>query len=624
MESIVIGTAGHIDHGKTALVKALTGQNTDNLAEERRRGITINLGFAYFQLPSGKTAGIVDVPGHERLIKNMLAGAGGIDIAMVIIAADDGVMPQTREHINILQYLDIQESLVVITKTGLVDDDYRELMLEETKKYLATTFLRESAIFQVDSLSGQGLVELVKELDILANRIGKPKLNQPARLNVDRVFTLKGFGTIVTGTLNEGVISLDDEIVLYPQGLTSKVRSLQVHEQGVSSSSAGQRTAINLANIAAGQVHRGDVIAQKGSVFVTRVIDVQLSLLEESKLKIKRLDPVKIYLGAKETVANIVPLDGKIIQPGQKTYAQIILKEEIVVRRSDRFVLRSITPVSTMGGGIILDPLPQPYKKISGDILAGVIAKDSPDICMLLKEFVKAHPFINRQELQLLVNEPFPPSKLEQLAADGDLIAVEGRYFHPGFLEEVRREITAILETYHQDLPLQRGIPKMELFSQQRLTQELKQFYLLLDFLSGTQVIKENQGEISLYAFTPSYTPQQLALKQEMEEQVLSCGYAPPAPRELTGDAKERKLLLEALLESSFILLGGQAVLDRRLYQEAKEIAERLMQEFGAIKLSDFRDAICTSRKYALLILEQFDKEQFTKRAGENRVLFRK
>ncbi len=362
MDSIIVGTAGHIDHGKTALVKALTGHDTDTLAEEKKRGISINLGFTGFILPNGRTLGIVDVPGHERFIKNMLAGATGIDAALIIIAANEGIMPQTREHMDILSYLGIQKYLIVLTKIDLVDEEFKELVIEDIQSFIKGTFLEGTKIVEVDSVSRKGFNDLIRELEILTSNIRERSFTKKPRMNIDRVFSVKGYGTVVTGTLMEGVLKTEDELVVYPQGIAVKVRNLQVHEHNVESAYAGQRTAINLSNVAVDEVKRGNTVATKDSVFVTDRIDVRFSIVRTTKLEMGRFYKLKLYVGAAEEVARFVPISHKKVKAGDEGYGQILLDHEIAVLKGDRFVLRTISPVTTIGGGIIIDPKAAKYK----------------------------------------------------------------------------------------------------------------------------------------------------------------------------------------------------------------------------------------------------------------------
>ncbi|WP_042331058.1 selenocysteine-specific translation elongation factor [Desulfosporosinus orientis] len=621
MESIVIGTAGHIDHGKTILVKALTGRDTDTLEEEKRRGITINLGFAYFTLPCGKVAGIVDVPGHERFIKNMLAGASGIDIAMVVIAANEGVMPQTKEHIDILSYLDIERSIVVLTKIDMVDEELKELVLEDTKEYLKDTFLRDAPLVEVDSLSGKGIDVLVGHLDGMAVQTDRRSVEKDARMSVDRVFSVNGFGTVATGTLSGGKLQVGDEVAIYPQGFPAKVRNLQIHEQNVCEARAGQRTAINLAGIATTQVSRGCVIAKKDSVFATKVMDVRFSLSSDAHFTVKKMDRLKLYIGARELIVKIIPFGVRQVSAGQEAYGQILFEQEAVVRKGDPFVLRTISPVETIGGGKVVDPTALRYPKVTQEILDNVRLKDAGSAPDMLETFVRVHPLLTKNMLTRLVCLASFEETLQELLAAGRLIRLQDLFIHPESVGVFRKEVMGLLQNYHQTYTLRRGMSKAELQSRQTFAGGDKEFSLLLSLLESRNVVKVADNLVAIADFSPRLSSRQQEIRAELEGQVRQCGYTLPSLPELVGNYEKKLQVMEFLLKDTLMALDGQFVIDRQLYQASREIAKELAATHGVIKLSDFRDRLQTSRKYALLLLERFDKEKLTKRAGEDRIL---
>ena len=389
MKNVILGTAGHIDHGKTTLIKALTGRETDNLKEEKQRGISINLGFTYFDLPSKKRVGIVDVPGHEKFIKNMLAGACGIDIVLLVVAADEGVMPQTVEHLDILNYLGVKKGIIVLTKCDLVDEDFISLVKDEVKEKTKGLFIENAPIVEVDSVSGRGLEELVKKIDEISEDIEEKKIDAPARMSIDRVFSLKGFGTIVTGTLIEGKISIDDEMTIYPSEKKVKVRNLQVHGCDVKTAYAGQRTAINLSNIKVSEIQRGDVIAETGSVEESMMIDVNISLVEHCKKSLKHWDRIRVFHGTKQILCRIVPLNEDEIPYGESGYAQLRLEEKIVAKKVDRFIIRSYSPMDTIGGGIIIDTAPKKHKIYDESVIETLKIKEKGELKDIIEEYLK-------------------------------------------------------------------------------------------------------------------------------------------------------------------------------------------------------------------------------------------
>lgn len=607
MDSIIVGTAGHIDHGKTALVKALTGHDTDTLAEEKKRGISINLGFTGFQLPNGRTLGIVDVPGHERFIKNMLAGATGIDAALIIIAANEGIMPQTREHMDILSYLGIQKFLIVLTKIDLVDEEFKELVIEDIQSFIKGTFLEGSKIVEVDSVSRKGFNDLIRELEILTSNIRERSFTKKPRMNIDRVFSVKGYGTVVTGTLMEGVLKAEDELVVYPQGIVTKVRNLQVHEHNVESAYAGQRTAINLSNVAVDELKRGNTVATKDGVFVTDRIDVKFSIVKTAKLEMGRFYKLKLYVGAAEEVARFVPITHKKVKAGDDGYGQILLDHEIAVLKGDRFVLRTISPVTTIGGGVIIDPKAGKYKNNPEERLKSLQMKDSASTKEIIEEYIKNNPFSTHDQIAAFLNKDIKEEELKELEADETILFIEKQYIHAEYLMHYRYMVEDILNDYHKKNRLRRGIPKAELLEKLDLSHK-KQCETMLKYLAGKNLVRLEQNLVSCYDFEPALTEGQKKVKAELAEKILESGYTFLTAGELTENAREKQQVLEFMLQDGFMVLPGQYILAEDQYKKAKERAERLFHENSVLKLPDFRDSIGTSRKFALMLLERFDQ----------------
>ncbi|RKD29283.1 selenocysteine-specific translation elongation factor [Lacrimispora algidixylanolytica] len=620
MDSIIVGTAGHIDHGKTALVKALTGCDTDTLAEEKKRGISINLGFASFRLPNGRNIGIVDVPGHERFIKNMLAGATGIDLALIIIAATEGIMPQTREHIEILGYLGIQKYLIVLTKVDMVDEEFKELVVEDIRDFLKETFLAQTKIVEVDSISRKGLDTLIKELENLSFDIQERSFTKKPRMNVDRVFSIKGYGTVVTGTLMEGVIKVNDELTVFPQGISAKVRNLQVHDHNVEEAYAGQRTAINLSGLSLEELKRGNTVAVKDSVYVTNIIDVKFRIVADTKFELKKFSRLKLYVGSTEVLAKIVPITHKTVKAKDEGYAQIMLDHPIVVLKGDRFVLRTITPVTTIGGGIIIDPKPQRYKKFTEELIKSVDLKNSSSVDEIMDEYVKGHPFSVLEEIAAFINDERVGAELKDLMEKGTVIQIGKQYLHREFLIRFQSGVESVLMDYHKRNPLRNGMPKAELIEKFNLANK-KQGEILLQYLSEIKRIKLEQNLVSTISFQPELTQNQQMIKEELLSRIHISGYSLMTIAELTENKKDRQQVLEFMLKEELFLLPGQYIMNRSQYEELKEQAKKLFTQKGMLKLSDFRDMAGTSRKFALLLLERFDQEKFTKRQGEDRII---
>jgi selenocysteine-specific elongation factor len=620
MDSIIVGTAGHIDHGKTALVKALTGHDTDTLAEEKKRGISINLGFTGFQLPNGRTLGIVDVPGHEKFIKNMLAGATGIDAALIIIAANEGIMPQTREHMDILSYLGIQKYLIVLTKIDLVDEEFKELVIEDILSFIKGTFLEGTKIVEVDSVSRKGFDNLIRELEILTSNIRERSFTKKPRMNIDRVFSVKGYGTVVTGTLMEGVLKAEDELVVYPQGIVTKARNLQVHEHNVESAYAGQRTAINLSNVAVDELKRGNTVATMDGVFVTDRIDVRFSIVKATKIEMGRFYKLKLYVGAAEEVARFVPVTHKKVKAGDEGYGQILLNHEIAVLKGDRFVLRTISPVTTIGGGVIIDPKALKYGNNPEERIRSLQMKDSASSKEIIEEYIKNNPFSPFDQISAFLNKDIKEEDLKELEADETILFIEKQYIHAEYLMHYRYMVEDILSNYHKKNRLRKGIPKAELLEKLDLAHK-KQCEIMLKYLAGRNLVRLDQNLVSRLEFEPVLTEGQKKVKDELAERILESGYTFLTAGELTENTREKQQVLEFMLQGGFMVLPGQYILAEDQYKKAKETAERLFHENGTLKLPDFRDSIGTSRKFALMLLDRFDQEKFTRRQGDDRIL---
>ena len=392
MKNIIIGTAGHIDHGKTTLIKALTGRNTDRWEEEQRRGITIDLGFTYFDLPSGDRAGIIDVPGHEKFINNMVAGVVGMDLVLLVIAADEGIMPQTREHVDILHLLGIEKSIIVLNKCDLVDEEWLELVEEEVKEELEGTFLENAPVAKVSSATGQGLDELIQMIDNMTNDEELQKdVNTIPRLPIDRAFSLSGFGTIITGTLVSGTITKEDTLEMYPIGKECKIRSIQVHGEDRDACYAGQRVAINLSNVKKKEISRGCVLAPKNSMKNTDLLDVKLNVLDSSMRVLTNHTRLHFFTGTSEVLCRAVLLDKDEIGPGESGYVQLRLEEEVAVRRGDKFVVRFYSPMETIGGGVVLEPNPKVKKRFQEKTIEELKRKESGSTADVIELHVKAH-----------------------------------------------------------------------------------------------------------------------------------------------------------------------------------------------------------------------------------------
>lgn len=634
MKHIVIGTAGHIDHGKTTLIKALTGRDTDTLAEEKKRGISINLGFTYFDLPSGRRAGIVDVPGHEKFIKNMLAGVGGIDIVLLVIAADEGIMPQTKEHLNILQLLDVKKGIVVITKKDMVDDEWYSMVLEDVKSEISHTFLKDCPIVGVSSVTGEGMKELTALIDKETEEVPARDTTDDFRLPVDRVFSISGFGTVVTGTLISGTIKEGDSCEVYPGGLKTKVRGLQVHDNPVDVAECGQRVAMNLANVKTDQVKRGDVIAKPGSLQPSMMVDCRLSYLKDAPRPLSNRDRVRIYHGTSEILGRVVLLDKDEVNPGEDALIQIRLEDEMAARRGDKYVIRSYSPMITIGGGTILNPAPSKHKLHDTRAIEELLVMEKGDPEFIIEQVIKkcSRTFPGRTQVELKSGKGIPDIEgvLKTLAEKKKIIGLPGSdglvYIYAGEFKAIKEEIESILSDFHRANPLKQGIKKEEIKS--RVFGDIKQrtFDEILKLLSE-DTIEIGTSIIWKKGFAVKFDQNQERIKDQIYGSFESAGYQPPAPEQVTSsfgkDAKTAFMVFEALVDSGrLVKINEDIYLPEDKLVEAREKVTAYIKEYGQITAADFRDLIGASRKYAVPILEYFDYIKLTRRVEDKRVLF--
>ena len=627
MKNVILGTAGHIDHGKTTLIKALTGRETDNLKEEKQRGISINLGFTYFDLPSKKRVGIVDVPGHEKFIKNMLAGACGIDIVLLVVAADEGVMPQTVEHLDILNYLGVKKGIIVLTKCDLVDEDFISLVKDEVKEKTKGLFIENAPIVEVDSVSGRGLEELVKKIDEISEDIEEKKIDAPARMSIDRVFSLRGFGTIVTGTLIEGKISIDDEMTIYPSEKKVKVRNLQVHGCDVKTAYAGQRTAINLSNIKVSEIQRGDVIAETGSVEESMMIDVNISLVEHCKKSLKHWDRIRVFHGTKQILCRIVPLNEDEIPYGESGYAQLRLEEKIVAKKGDRFIIRSYSPMDTIGGGIIIDTAPKKHKIYDESVIETLKIKEKGELKDIIEEYLKLN-LSNYITLKDLISytgdkEEYVKEGLDVLIKENKVIPVNKYYLHISHYNKLKDKTMDILNKYHKQYRLRKGILKEELRSRVDSKLKVKDMDIILNKMAEDKQIKVRDNLVSNYEFEVVFNQKQLSIKKEIEnitrKNKLSCLVTKD---EICNKNKFYEEVLEALIGDTIQKLDDTYYVDRDIYENMKNELINYLKQNNQITVSQFRDITNSNRKTSIAILEHFDRNRITKRIDDKRVLY--
>lgn len=627
MKNVILGTAGHIDHGKTTLIKALTGRETDNLKEEKQRGISINLGFTYFDLPSKKRVGIVDVPGHEKFIKNMLAGACGIDIVLLVIAADEGVMPQTIEHLDILNYLDVKKGIIVLTKCDLVDEEFIELVKDDVREKTKGLFIEGAPIVEVNSVSRRGLDELVQKIDEISEDIEEKKTDAPSRMSIDRVFSLKGFGTIVTGTLIEGKISVDDEMTIYPSEKKVKVRNLQVHGCDVKTAYAGQRTAINLSNIKVSEIQRGDVIAQTGSVEESMMIDVNISLVEHCKKSLKHWDRIRVFHGTKQILCRIVPLNEDEIQYGESGYAQLRLEEKIVAKKGDRFIIRSYSPMDTIGGGVIIDTAPKKHKIYDESVIEALKIKEKGELKDILEEYLKLNlsNYITLKELVSYTGEKeeYVKEGLNALIDENKVFCINKYYLHISHYQKLKERVIDILTKYHKQYRLRNGILKEELRSKVDNSLKVKDMDVILNKMVEEKDIKVQDNLVSNYDFEVKFNQKQLSIKKEIEDKSRKNGLNSLMTKDdICNKNKFYEEVLEALTGETIQKLDDAYYIDKKVYENVKKDLLEYLNKNKEITVAQFRDITKSNRKISIVMLEHFDRNRITKRVEDKRILY--
>jgi len=633
MKHIVLGTAGHVDHGKTALIKALTGVDTDRLKEEKERGITIELGFASLRLSNGQLCGIVDVPGHERFVKNMVAGAAGIDMVLMVIAADEGVMPQTREHLQICSLLNIRKGLVALTKIDLVDRDWLELIKEDLADFLKGSFLEGAPVIPVSAHTGEGMPELMAAIETIAAGIEEETDTGVFRLPVDRVFTIRGFGTVVTGTLRSGQVNVADTVQILPGKVTAKVRGIQVHNEAVTSAESGQRTAINLQGLERTDIQRGQVLVHPDTMVATTRIDTFLEYIPPDKKKLMHRSLVRLHTGTSETMARILLMDRDELQPGEKAYAQFFTAEPVVIMAGDHFVIRSYSPITTLGGGLVVDPLPRKHKRNNPAIL------ESFEQLQHGSEEEKAIAAIERSgpegiPLALLVMRTGTPSAklrkiLDNLVSRHALIVLEKdnqTVVSASFHKELQQKILKELSAYHQKYPLKEGSLKEELRSVLGRHVPVKLFLSAVQALARAEKIVLDREIIRLAEHQINLQEDMEELREALNRLYLEAGLTPPTMREVMEQFAEkknsaRKVMDVMLRDGVLVKISEDLYFHRDSLQKLRENYKNLLLKEGKATPASFRELTGLSRKFIIPLMEYFDLTKLTIRAGEFRLL---
>lgn len=627
MKNIIIGTAGHVDHGKTALIKALTGIETDRIKEEKKRGITIELGFAYLDLPDGEKAGIIDVPGHEKFVKNMLAGAGGIDLALLVVAADEGFMPQTREHLGILSLLNISEGIIVITKKDMVDDDWLEIVCEDVRSEVKGTFLENAQIIPVSSYTGEGIEQLKTAIFELIDQNTQIKnLDIPFRIPVDRIFSVEGFGTVITGTLIEGRMKVGDPVTIYPSRIESRVRNLQVHSHDVTEAYAGQRVAVNLAGLKKTDLNKGDVVAVPNSMHTTMMIDIKLNILRDCEREILNGTRLHLYHGARDILCKVILLDRDSISAGESCYAQLRLEEEIAVKTGDRFVLRFYSPLETIGGGVILDSNPFKHKRNDPAVLESLHIKESGSdkekISAALHDYSSRFETLDFLQVQTAIPKEQFDQQIQKLLKDKTAFRVSDNIvIHSDYLTHLKDTAVRLLSAYHQENPLRDGMKKDEFRSKFLHFDDIAVIDKITDSLVNRKFLKYVNGCVALADFEVQKDDN----LEEIEAAFREGGFSPESPDQIATrfpKVKNYRQVVESLVNTGrLVRVEDKILLHIDYYEKALSMAKEHIAQNGQITLAEMRDLMGASRKFAVAVLEYWDRRNITKKVGDARVL---
>jgi selenocysteine-specific elongation factor len=635
MKHIVMGTTGHVDHGKTALIRRLTGVDTDRLKEEKERGITIELGFASLSLPDGRVLGVVDVPGHERFVRNMVAGATGIDLVVMVIAADEGVMPQTREHLHICTLLGIRKGFVALTKVDMVDEEWLTLVQEDVREFLRGTFLEDSPVVPVSSLTGEGFSELIETIARVADEVEEAADVGLFRLPVDRVFTMKGFGTVVTGTLASGKVTTGDEVEISPVGLRARVRGIQVHNRAVETAEAGQRTAVNLQGIDRAVIERGYVLAGPDALTASQRLDCVYRHLAGAERKLKNRNLVRFHTGTSEVMARLILLDRDELEPGGEGYAQLVLDASLAAVTGDRFVVRGYSPVTTIGGGVIVDPLPVKHKRFAEDVreefrrLSGggeaekmAVVMSRAGIGGITESRLVVRTGIRRAELHKLLERLF--SVKEAVLVDREETRVISGPVYTGLQEKIIRE----LKDYHEHFPLKEGLSREEL----RTTLEMgdgvdpKIFGMALRDLEKREELIAEKETIRLTGHRVQLKGEMGDLREKLDGLYWEGGLAPPTVREVLERFPDRKKEIVSLIqvmtrEGNLFRISEDLNFHKDALARLREDYRQFLIKEGRATPVSFKEMTGLTRKFIIPLMEYFDMTKLTVRTGEYRVL---
>lgn len=628
----IIGTAGHVDHGKTALIRALTGAETDRLAEEQERGMSIDLGFADFTLPGGRRAGVIDVPGHERFLKNMLAGAGGIDLVLLVVAADEGMMPQTREHLDILQVLQTRRGVVVLTKRDLVDEEWLELVREDLRKALAGTFLAEAPMVSVSAVTGEGIPELVELLSRMADEVPTRPIVGPWRLPIDRVFTIQGFGTVVTGTLLTGIARVGDRVALLPGGRESRIRNIQVHGQSVDHAEAGTRVALNLAGVDVDQLERGMVAAPPGAYPESWAIETRLEVLPTCPREVKHRTRVRLHLGSAEIQARVNLLDAETLPPGSSGLVQLRLERPTVAARGMRYVLRFYSPPDLIGGGSVIASSEARHRRFDPKVLEALRLQERGTPEQLVAEAVSRSGLtpVAPQALAASLEMPLEEVRrhLAALAAAGTVIVHSGEsVLHRDPLEAAEHQLLTVLGDYHAAQPMRAGMSREELRSRLARHMDTRGFNLVCSRLEADGRMYAEGSRVRRAGHEPVFPPPLDRVRDALIQGMLRSPWNPPLFPDLVAAGglapRQAQEVWDALIDNGEIVrLSSDVFLHRSVVEEAVAKVRSYLQENPSLTAAQLRDLLGTTRKFAVPLAEYLDAQRVTRRIGDERVAF--
>jgi selenocysteine-specific elongation factor len=618
----VIGTAGHVDHGKSALVLALTGIDPDRLPEEKMRGMTIDLGFAWLPLPDGTEVGIVDVPGHERFVKNMIAGVGGIDVALLVIAADDGWMPQTQEHLEILELLGVKEGIVVINKIDLVKEDWLNLIEDDIKNKLKGTPFEKAVVVRTSAIQKTGIEELNKQIQNLISRLKVRKDIGKPRLYIDRVFTMSGMGTVVTGTLIDGSFKVGQEVEIAPEGIKTRIKNLQIYKKQVEAAGPGTRVAMNLIGVEKEKIKRGNVVINPGTSILTNFLDVKVTVLPDAPFSLKHGSDLLFMLGTSEILARITLLNADQLKPGQAGFARLKLKEQLLARVGDHFILRLPSPPRTLGGGVVLDVFPSKLKRKDAELIKFLSRRENLDLSELILTELKKVDFLTREELfkASIFSSKEIESALALLEEREEIVIKKNMAIDKARWERLLNQILERVKKEHADKPFTHGLRISDLSSKLQFKEKLISEGVENLLTTGQLIQKENF--LALPEHRPQLAEKQSPLAQKILKKFEENRFSPPTKGELLEENSDyQKILIYLLQQGKLVELKEGILYTKEDFEKITQKIKEFISAHGPSTVSQIREHLNITRKYAVPILEKLDELGITRREGDKRVL---